>query len=210
MAEGSGRRGARRAAPAAAVAAAALAVAALPALEGCSSQTKLQESDLTQLLTLLPGRYDNLAQAELETRSGAREAHVAVVLVIMHVFTPRLGHHVYYAQETAADDPRRVLGQKMYSFQLDEKRGIVQTLYQFTDPLRWRDGLSNKDLFTSVEAEDVQPEACQLLWSRKDDGWVAAHDSRVCPDRASAGAPAQMELTTGALTIGDYRFRKGR
>jgi hypothetical protein len=207
MAEGSGRRGARRAAPVTAVAAAALAVAAIV---GCSSQTKLRESDLTALLTVLPGRYDNGAQAELETRSGAPEAHVAVVLVIMHVFTPRLGHYVYYAQETAADDPRRILGQKMYGFQLDEKRGIVQTLYQFSDPLRWRDGLNNKDLFTSVEAEDVQPEACQLLWSRKDDGWVAAHDPKVCPDRAGPGAPPQMELTTGALTIGDYKFRKGR
>jgi hypothetical protein len=207
MADGPGRRGARLAAPVTAVGAAALAVAAM-AFSGCSSQTKLSEADLTQLLTMLPGRYDNGAQAEADARSGAHPAHEAVVLVIVHVFTPRLGHYVYYAQETAADDPRRVLSQKMYSFQLDDKRGIVQTLYEFADPRRWRDGLSNKDLFTSVEADDVQPEGCQLLWKRKDDGWVASHDPKVCPDKGAGAAP-QIELSVGALTIADYRFRKG-
>src|SRR5215469_1179120 len=158
--------------------------AALLGLGGCTDQTKVYEGELTQLLAVLPGRYDNTAQAETEARTGVRSAHDAVELTITHVYTPRLGHHVYYAQETAADDPRRVLSQKMYSFQVDEKRGVVETLYRFVEPLRWRDGQQNKDLFTSLDREDVQPEGCQLLWKRKDAGFVATHDPKVCPDPA--------------------------
>jgi hypothetical protein len=115
---------------------------------------------------------------------------------------------VYYAQETAADNPLRVLSERMYGFQVDEKRGVVETLYEFVEPLRWRDGQRNKDLFTSVTIEDVQPEGCQLLWKPKDEGFVARHDPKVCPDPPGSAAPA--ELRAGVLNIGDYKFRKGR
>ena len=100
------------------------------------------------------------------------------------------------------------LSQKMYSFQLDEKRGIVETLYQLVEPLRWRNGQLNKELFTSVLTEDVQPEGCSLLWTKKDAGFVATHDPKVCPD--AAGAAPQAELGGGGLSIGDYKFRKNR
>lgn len=163
---------------------------------------------MTQLLAVLPGSYDNNGQAELEAHNSARPAHLAVALTITHVYAPRLGHYVYYAQETAADDPRRVLSQKMYSFQLDEKRGIVETLYQLVEPLRWRNGQLNKELFTSLLTEDVQPEGCLLLWTKKDAGFVATHDPKVCPD--AAGAAPQAELGGGVLSIGDYKFRKIR
>lgn len=187
----------------------AAAAACLAGLPGCAGkEPKVTEADLTRLLTLLPGHYDDQAQAESDARNGVHPAHVAILLVITHVFTPRLGHYVYYAQETAADDPRRVLSQKMYSFQLDEKRGIVETLYEFVEPVRWRDG--SKELFTGVQLEDVQAEGCQLLWKANDGGWVARHDPRICPDPGGVAAPPQVELGVGVLNIGDYKFRKGR
>lgn len=183
--------------------------ACLAGMAGCASnQPKVTEADLTRLLTILPGRYDDQAQAESDARNGVHPAHVDIQLVITHVFTPRLGHYVYYAQETAADDPRRVLSQKMYSFALDEKRGVVETLYEFVEPTRWRDG--SKDIFTVVQLDDVQAEGCQLLWKAKEDGWVAKHDPKVCPDPGGAAAAPQIELSVGVLNIGDYKFRKGR
>ena len=117
-------------------------------------------------------------------------AHDAVTLTITRVFTPRLGHHVYYAQEMAADDPRRVLSQKMYSFQVNEKRGIIETTYAFAEPRRWRDGQQNKELFTSVVTEDVQPEACDLIWKAAAGRFVATHDPKVCPDPGGGAADA--------------------
>ena len=191
---------------------AALACGAALAAPGCASKPPATEADLTLMLTMLPGRYDNRAQAEADVGSGTHPAHEAVALIIIHVYTPRLGHYVYYAQESAADDPRRVLSQKMYSFRLDEKRGIVETLYEFADPLRWRDGYQSKDLFTAVQMEDVQAEGCELLWKKKGEGFLAAHDQKICPDSgADAAAAPLMQLAAGALTVGDYKFvRKGR
>jgi CpeT/CpcT family (DUF1001) len=186
---------------------AAALVAAVIAVCGCTDQTKIQEGELTALLATLPGRYDNNAQAELDAHNGVRPAHDAVVLTIAHVYTPRLGHYVYYAQETAADNPLRVQSQRMWSFQVVEKRGIVETIYEFVEPQRWREGLQNKDLFTSIDIEDVQAEGCRLLWKKKDDGFVATHDQKVCPDPGGV-AKTQAELAGGVLTIGEYKFRK--
>ncbi len=185
-----------------------LMLAALPLVAACTDQTKVHEAEQAELLAVLPGHYDNTAQAEADARNHVHPPHDAVALTITHVYTPRLGHHVYYAQETAADDPRRVFSQKMYSFDVDEKRGIVETLYEFVEPLRWRDGQLNKDMFTSVVAEDVQPEACQLLWKKKDAGFVATHDPKACPDSSGGSLVPQAEFNAGALTIGEYKFRR--
>ena len=191
---------------------AALACAAALAAAGCASgPPRATEADLLQMLTMLPGRYDNAAQAEADAKSGTHPANEAVALLILHVQTPRLGHYVYYAQESAANDPRRVFSQKMYSFQLDEKRGIVETLYEFVEPKRWREGSQNKDLFTAVQSDDVQPELCQLLWTKKADSFVAAHDPKACPDGGGAAAAPLVELNVGGLSAGDYKFvRRGR
>jgi hypothetical protein len=156
---------------------------------------------------VFPGHYDNTAQVEADTRAHTHPPD-AIALTITHVYTPRLGHHVYYAQETAADDPRRLFSQKMYSFEVDEKRGIVETLYELAEPLRWRDGQQNKDVFTGMVIEDVQPEACQLLWKKKDAGFVATHDPKVCPDAGHGAILHQAEFEGGVLTIGEYKFRR--
>ena len=183
-------------------------LALLLILLACTDQTKVHETELVELLAVLPGHYDNTAQVETDARNHLSPAHDAVALTITHVYTPRLGHHVYYAQESAADDPRRVFSEKMYSFTVDEKRGIVETMYEFVEPLRWRDGQMNKDLFTSVTTDDVQPEACQLLWKKKDAGFVATHDPKACPDAGGGAVVPQAEFNAGVLTIGEYKFRR--
>src|SRR5579864_9282715 len=98
--------GVRRRAQRLALAGRLAAVAGVAAICGCTSQTKQHETELTGLLVVLPGTYDNSAQAELDARNGARPGHIAITLTITHVHAPRLGHYVYYVQESAADDPR--------------------------------------------------------------------------------------------------------
>jgi hypothetical protein len=193
----------RRCAPAA-------CAALLLSVAGCAAHhnsDKSSEPQMMGLLAVLPGTYDNSVQADLEARTGVHPGHVAVALSITHVYAPRLGHFVYYAQETAVGDPRRVLSQKIYSFKFDDKRGIVETLYQLVEPLRWRDGQLNKDVFSSIDTEDVQAEGCQLLWKKKDADFVATHDPKVCPDPPGA-TPTQVEFSAGVLTVGEYKFHK--
>jgi hypothetical protein len=191
--------------------AAATVLAALGLLNACADQSKLRESELTQLLDWLPGRYDNTAQADSDAQRGVQPPHDRIALIIVKVYTPRLGHHVFYGQEMAADDPRRVMSERMFSFKVDEKRGIVETVYTFTEPLRWRDGQRNIELFTSVVTEDVQSvPGCELVWKKVGEQFTATQDPKRCRDSATAaGAPAA-ELSAGSLTLAGYRLRKTR
>ncbi|MBV9316117.1 MAG: hypothetical protein JOZ34_01530, partial [Gammaproteobacteria bacterium] len=85
-----------------------------------------------------------------------------------------------------------------------------ETLFEFVEPVRWRDGQQNKDIFTVVTTDDVQPEACQLLWKKKDSGFVATHDPKACPDAGGGAVVPQAEFEGGVLSIGEYKFRRAK
>jgi hypothetical protein len=180
------------------------------ALGGCADQQKLRAEELADLLAWLPGRYDNVAQAERDAKSGAHPAqHEKIAIIIIPVQTPRLGHHVFYAQEMAADDPRRVMSERMFSFDIDEDRGIIGLMYNFAEPRRWRDGQQNPQIFTGVMTEDVAPVGCELIWKRSGERFTANHDPKHChrAGGADVGGP-EATLTAEALTLSGFEFRK--
>jgi hypothetical protein len=136
-------------------------------LAACGAQPKREEAMLNELAAMLPGSYDNLAQ------SRANADHAPLRLVIAPVQAPLVGDHVFYVQEMAADDPRRVLAQRLYV--LNSVPGTAQatlTQLDFIEPTRWRDGHLNRDLFRGMLTQDlrVRPN-CDLVWSRADKGF---------------------------------------
>ena len=188
------------------------ALSLLSVLGGCANEEKQRNAELAQLLRWLPGSYDNSAEAQADAKSGSPAPHARIAFVIVPVYAPRLGHHVLYAQEMDADDPRRVMSEHMFSFKADEKRGILETVYTFTEPLRWRDGQLNKELFNGILVDDVQSTpGCELVWTRADKRFTATLDATRC-HAAGAATAAQSggQLTEDALTLGAYRFRKVR
>src|SRR5213082_149864 len=188
--------------------AAATALAIFGLLGACADESKLRESEMIQLLALLPGRYDNSEQAASDAGRGARPPHDLIALIIVKVYTPRLGHHLFYAQEMAADDPRRVMSQRLFSFKVDEKRGILETVYTFAEPLRWRDGQEHPELFTGVVVEDVQSApGCELAWKKTGEQFTASYDPKLCHNTGGA-APGESvaEFTADSLLLAGYRF----
>ena len=192
--------------------AAATAIAALGLLGACADQTKLRESELTQLLGWLPGKYDNTAQADSDPQRGVQPPHDRIALIIVTVYTPRLGHHVFYVQEMAADDPRRVMSERLFSFKVDEKRGILESVYTFAEPLRWRDGQQHPELFTGVMPEDVQSvPGCELVWRKAGEQFIASYDPKLCHNSGGA-APAESaaQLSADSLSLADTARAAGR
>jgi CpeT/CpcT family (DUF1001) len=191
--------------------AAATAIAALGLFGACADQTKLRESELTQLLGWLPGRYDNTAQADSDPQRGVQPPHDRIALIIVKVYTPRLGHHVFYVQEMAADDPRRVMSERLFSFKVDEKRGILESVYTFAEPRRWRDGQEHLELFTSVVVDDVQSvPGCELVWRKAGEQFIASYDPKLCHNSGGAAPESAAELTADSLVLAGYRFRRTR
>jgi hypothetical protein len=165
----------------------AVLAAAAALLGGCApNPIKQSQTDLTKLLTWLPGTYDNTAQADADASRGVRPPHDRIRLVIVRVYAPHLGHHVLYAQEMDPDDPNRVMSEHMLTFEVREEgpkpgpphgaaggsgtavpgadaaaggphRGdIVETVWTLVEPQRWRDGQNNPELFTAMVVEDAK------------------------------------------------------
>jgi hypothetical protein len=132
-------------------------------LAACAPQPKREEVMVSRLVETLAGTYDNIAQ------SRASAAHPALRMVVVPVQAPGVGDHVFYVQEMAADDARRVLAQRLYVVNgVPGREQAVLTQLDFNEPARWRDGHLRRDLFRSLLMQDLRVRAgCDLLWSRK-------------------------------------------
>jgi hypothetical protein len=137
----------------------------------CASVPKSDQVFMGQLLGNLAGSYDNLAQ------SRASPDHAPLKLMIAPVDAPLVGDHVFYVQEMAADDARRVLAQRMYIVDAvpDQELAVVIQA-DLAEPMRWRDGHLNRDVFRGMLAQDLRPRpGCDLLFSREGGGFSATN-----------------------------------
>ena len=157
-------------------------------LAGCGAQATKHEKDFDKLLQALPGQYDNRAQAN----SDASGQHAAVALVINPVNALAIGKVVMFERETAADDPRRILAQHIWTFEMDKKgEHLVQTVYVFKEPLRWLHATDDPYVLQSVLPDDLSPlSGCKLIWSKSDYGFAATTNALAC--KASAGAEGML------------------
>lgn len=200
-------------------------VAALCALAACTSQQDLRKAELAELAAWLPGRYDNTAQVAQNT-----EVREPLAITIVPVYAPFLSDHVFYAEETAAGDPRRIFSQRLWAFEAADDT-IVQGAYSLTDPARWRSGYAAPDLFKSLMPQDVKAASgCELAWQREEGRFVATNDRQRCRTlspvtRSMVSIEARSELTPDELVVTEqtfdmagrrvgaepsvYRFRKG-
>ncbi|MGH8210238.1 MAG: CpcT/CpeT family chromophore lyase [Steroidobacteraceae bacterium] len=144
-----------------------LAAAAL--LAGCAANKQRQrEEDLDRIVRWLPGTYDNTAQAQADAQQGVRAPHDAVELAIVPLGSVSVGRNAFYMQEMAADDARRVLSQSVLIFSVTDK-GIVESMSSLVDPLRWRDGQRDPDVFMGMTPKDfTTPSGCELIWQTEE------------------------------------------
>ena len=165
---------------------AGLGIAAVCAAAGSAKE----EQFLSQLTATLPGSYDNLAQSRVD---GAD--HPPLRLMIVPVQAPLVGDHVYYVQEMAADDLRRVLSQRLYVINsVPKKQQAVLTQLDFKEPLRWRDGYRTPELFRSLLTEDLRARpGCDMLWERDGKNFKASVGSGCRASARDTGETLQVE-----------------
>ena len=182
-------------------------------LAGCAPQPKRDEVMVNELVVTLAGSYDNIAQSRTSTE------HPALRLMVVPVQAPAVGDHVFYVQEMAADDPRRVLSQKVYVLNgVPGREQAILTQLDLNEPLRWRDGQLHREVFRSLLMQDmrVRP-GCDMLWTRQDadkpagkgeaagGGFVATTGSTCRSSSRSTGetlkVEQRMELNADGLAV---------
>jgi hypothetical protein len=158
-------------------------------LAGCASTPPADEAFVQQLVAQLAGSYDNLAQ------SRASPEHPALRLVVAPVQASIVGDHVFYVQEMAADDPRRVVAQHLFVLNpVPGRQQALLTQADFAEPLRWRDGHANRDLFRGLLPQDLRLRpGCDLLFTRKDAGFSGATGAGCRGSAAGTGEAVKVD-----------------
>src|SRR5580658_7336841 len=82
---------------------------------------KKEEAEFVGFLRVLPGDYDNLTQVENEGEG----QHTSILLSIKPLDLQTLGKLVMFVRETVADDPRRVLVQRIWIIEHDKDNHIL-------------------------------------------------------------------------------------
>jgi hypothetical protein len=152
-----------------------------------ASEKKKEQAEFALLLKTLPGEYDNLTQSESE---GETPQHTAVVLSIKPIEETIVGPLVMFVREVAANDPRRVLAQRIWTVERDKQNNIVQRVFLFKEPQRWLHAADDPLLLRSLLPDDLQPLAgCELLWTKTATGFAAQLRPQACrPASSSEGA----------------------
>jgi len=161
----------------------ALLLAAAAALAACVSEAREEKKpdiQLAQIARWLPGTYNNNAQHDADVHAG-KTPHEALAITIVPIDSPIMGLHTFYLQESAADDPLRIMRQEILTFEVNDRGLLRESVATLVDPRRWRDGPSNPALLTALVAEDLVPQnGCDLFWKRTPDGFIGINDPARC------------------------------
>jgi hypothetical protein len=144
---------------------------------GCETPSRKGDQVMAEFTTMLPGSYDNLAQSRLPGG-----VHAPTKLLIAPVDAPVIGDHVYYVQEAAADDARRVFAQRLYRVvESSDPLHPMLVTYDLREPARWRDAHLRRELFRGLLPDDLRLRAgCEMHVERSDEGFRLTNDPGAC------------------------------
>ncbi|HTC52763.1 MAG TPA: chromophore lyase CpcT/CpeT [Steroidobacteraceae bacterium] len=188
-----------------------LLLAMLAALGGCATpQASPSDTQIRQIEGWLPGHYDNRAQVATDHKHGGA-VHPAVSAVIVRVDSLMVGDHVYYLQESDTDDPQKMLGQYIISFEAVKDK-IVEAVWTFTEAKHWRGADETPELLTAMQPADLKLlTGCSLEWKKVTDHFTASNDPKLChstPLSAPAAVSAhwRIELSADQMSISEQAY----
>lgn len=159
-----------------------------------ASEKKKQEAEFLAFLSTLPGEYDNLTQTETEGDG----RHAGILLSIKPLDVQTVGKLVMFVRETVADDPRRVLTQRIWIIEHGKENQIVQKVYLFREPQRWIHAGNDPFLLQSLLPDDLtQLAGCELNWVKTNTGYSGEIRPLAC--RPASSAQGQLIETSAEL-----------
>lgn len=191
---------------------ASLLVALVVLCSGCANHAKLREEELARIAEWLPGNYDNRAQVDEDLARNAVDIHEPIDMVVVAVSAPIIGKQVYYAELSDAMNPRRLIDQRLHSFETSaDEKAIAHTMYRFKEPDRWAGGQRRADIFKSLVPDDLSAfSGCELKWEFDGERFTARSSQTSCRSPPETGPPAviemRMELEPGAFDLSERSF----
>ena len=181
---------------------------ALMSLPASARDSKKEQVEYLMFLKMLPGEYDNLTQAD--DSAGQIQP---LILSIRPLDLQLIGRLVMLVRETAANDPKRLLAEHIWTVDHDKENRIVQHVYQFKEPQRWLHAGDDPLLLQSLLPDDLQQMGgCEIYWTSSAHGFSGATRPHGCrPAASEEGHLIEIgaELTSDDLTLTEVQAGAG-
>jgi len=183
------------------------------ALGGCAADMKKAQGTVAQIADLLPGHYTNAGQADADAKAG-RQPHEAKSIDIVRLDLPLLSDYAFYAEEGTLDGMHRITSQRLFTFEAVKDGTVVQRLYTFAQPGRWRDGLNDPGVFTGMMFKDFNAmSGCELLWKQDGTKLLGANSRDTCrvssTSLGTVRTDMKVELSGDELAMADLAYTAG-
>jgi len=171
----------------------------------CGGAPAKRTAELAQLVKLLPGEYDNRNQQRTPETADLPQLRVAIV----PIYAPLVGKNIFYLQEMAADDARRVTAQRVLSLEVTPKGRILEGIYGLNEPSRWRDGHEHVEVFKSLLPQDLRlASGCELIWQASGPRFEASNDPARCritrrPSGDTVNQESHIQLDDDGIAFSD-------
>jgi hypothetical protein len=183
----------------------------LAVLGGCAAPPAAKSDvQIRQIEGWLPGKYDNRAQVATDHKHGGY-VHPAWSAVVVRIDSLMVGDHVYYMYEYDTDDPQKVIGQYIVSFE-GVKDKVVEAVWTFAEPKHWRGADETPELLTAMQPADLKLlTGCSLEWKKVEEHYEASNDPKLCHSTpvavpAAVSAHWRIELTADQLGISEQAY----
>lgn len=119
-------------------------------------------------------------------------------LIVVPVYAPRAGAHVFYLRLSALDAQDEALSQMLFGATVGRRSRCVLQQWRLVEPRRWRDAHLSPDLFKSLVPDDLAPgPAVSLDW-----------DPTVTRVMSAADSAFRFELDPTAVTLTERYERR--
>jgi hypothetical protein len=177
-------------------------------LAGCASKPE----EIERRLGLFAADFEGSYETDPADPGLAAASEEATRLGVVRIRVPLVAKHVFYVQEAAANDPRRVFSQRVWSAAVTaDGRAVELTPHELVEPARWRDGDRNPDLFKAMLPQDLRarPE-CAIRWEEAGAAWKGRADGACRTAVAGSAQPLRLqteaELTAEGLALAERQL----
>lgn len=152
----------------------------------CAAQKRVNvnplNNQLTEIVTLFEGEFDNFQQVYKEKEDKVAEVHEHIHSIFKKVDLPLLGQNVFYVLQYMDGETTKIYRQRMYSFTKNETEKAIQLdIYSFkTDSLYYYahnnltkiNGLTMNDLTTT--------DGCAVYWKKQGEDFIGYMKEKAC------------------------------
>ncbi len=140
------------------------------------------KNDLTLMMQLIEGEFDNFQQAYMEKEEKYQEPHERIHSIFRKVDLPAFGEQACYVLQYLDGDSTKVYRQRIYSFKENNAENAIQLdIYSFvTDSLYYYAHQKPEKLQGLTPAVMTKTDGCAVFWKRDGDRFVGYMKDKTC------------------------------